>query len=935
MKFQSIFFLFFGYILGIAQHRDSIFIETSFSSDLKEITIKQRIIFYNKSSEELRQIKFLNWAMAYKNEGTALGKRKLEDRKKELFFAKKEELSEVKYLKVFDNFISNLSEENLFIELPKSLQTNEKIEIPMEYRVRLPNSKFTTYGYNEKGDVLLKYFFIVPESFESYQKEVRPFYDMGETGNAGSYWSVEIDVPMEYFVEGNLKKVSTRKFEGVLATDPEFLLQKKPFYSMVCRVEERDVETILAYPITADEESYFRFYIPLQLSFIYRELGKLPSKIFISGRVKNEEDFFGNDDIRFWKFRFKMFSDGERFDLDYFSIVSKEVLRNLLILDKNKDHWLENGLKTFLEIKYLRKNYSDAKLLGKLPESLSLWGIKPLNWFHASQLSLATRYGLFYEYMMEQNLDQAILTPFEKMSNFNNLAISSFETGNIFAFISDKIGEERFRSLVRKYIEEQQDKVVVGRQFLQNIQSNSPESSSFLTDFMSEKQRVNFNIKRLMHQGEELWIDIHKNTDLKIPLKLTVEKKTKEKTHFWFDTKEKGIHTYRIPNDQIYKVLVNENYAFPEANHRDNYLYTKGFFANMKKIKLRLFEDIPNPEYNEIYISPKWEFNAYDGLLLGATFTNESLFYRDFGYSFSPYYSTGTGVLTGSASMGYTYRPTNVFFQSWSLGASASHFHYDRDLAYQKLTISSVLTLRKEPRSTVRNRFVLSYGLFQKDLNPNIDNSQDYSRYNLWNIGYGYSDNKLIHESFFGANIQLMDDYRKISAEYFHRWEYAFGKKIAFRFFGGYFFNNNAKNNLFDFGISRVSNYSFGYSLLGQSAKSGIFSQEFVLAEGGFKSILGDYANQWITSVNIDGNLWKIFNIYTDFGVYKNKHRSAKFIYGTGVKVKIVPDFFEVYFPIQSSLGFEPLQKSYAHKIRFTLTLSLSGIINYFRRGWY
>lgn len=934
MKFQKFFFFIFVYTLGIAQHRDSIFLKASLSEDLKELIVNQRIIFHNKSNETYSKIKFLNWTMAYKNEKTALKNRQLEDRKKALYFAKKEELPEVKYLKFFGNSIPNVSDENLFLSLPKSLLPNETIEIPMEYAIRLPHAKFTSFGYDDNG-ASLKYFFIVPESLETYKETPRPFYDMGERGNAGSYWQVKIDTPSGYFVDGNLEKISEQEFRGFLTTDAEFSFQKKSFHNIVCKVSGRDVETIFGYPLTTEEESLLRFYLPLQLSFIHRELGILPSKIFISNRTKNEEDFFGNDDIRFWKFRFKMFSDGERLDLDYFSIISKEVLKHLLILDKNKDHWLENGLKTFLEIKYLKANYSEAKLLGHLPEHLSLWGIKPLNWFHASQLGIRTRYGLFYEYMMEQNLDQPIFTPFAKMSNFNNLAISSFETGNLFTFISDKVGEKQFRSWVKTYIAEHLHKTANGEEFLLKLKDSAPESTSFLGNFMSKKQRVNFDIKQLKQKDKELWIDIDKNTDLPIPFRLTTETKIGEKKHFWFDTKEKGIHTYRIPNDEIYKILVNEDYAFPEANHRDNYLYTKGFFANMKKIKLRLFEDIPNPEYNEIYISPKWEFNAYDGLLLGASFTNESLFYRDFGYSISPYYSTGTGALTGSGSAGYTYRPTDKFFQSWSLGASVAHFHYDRNLSYQKLTIASVLTLRKEPRSTINNRLVWSYGLFQKDLTHNTNNETEYSRYNLWNIGYVYSDNKLINESFWATNIQLMDDYKKISAEYFHRWEYALNRKIAFRFFGGYFFNNNAKNHLFDFGISRVSNYSFGYSLLGQSAKSGLLSQEFILAEGGFKSMLGSYANQWITSVNIDGNLWKMFNLYTDFGVYKNKNHSPKFIYDTGVKLKIIPDFFEVYFPLQSSLGFEPLQKSYARKIRFSLILSLSGITNYFRRGWY
>ena len=211
----------------------------------------------------------------------------------------------------------------------------------------------------------------------------------------------------------------------------------------------------------------------------------------------------------------------------------------------------------------------------------------------------------------------------------------------------------------------------------------------------------------------------------------------------------------------------------------------------------------------------------------------------------------------------------------------------------------------------------------------------EYAKYNLWNLGYGYADRSIIHEKSFSTNLQWMEDFQKISAEAFYRWEYAQDKKVSFRFFGGYLITNKTKNNLFDYGISRVSNYAFSYGLLGQSATSGLFSQQFILAEGGFKSHVGKSVNQWITAVNIDSHVWKWFNVYADAGVYKNRLMNPQFIWDSGVKVKVIPDFLEIYFPIQSSLGFEPSFKDYGSRIRFTLVLNFNAITNYFRRGWF
>ena len=178
-----------------------------------------------------------------------------------------------------------------------------------------------------------------------------------------------------------------------------------------------------------------------------------------------------------------------------------------------------------------------------------------------------------------------------------------------------------------------------------------------------------------------------------------------------------------------------------------------------------------------------------------------------------------------------------------------------------------------------------------------------------------------------------MEDFQKVTADVFYRYEFAQNKKISFRLFAGYFLTNHTKNNLFNFGISRVSNYAFSYGLIGQSATSGILSQQIILAEGGFKSFVATSANQWLGSLNIDSHVWKWFNVYADAGIFKNKYQDPQFIWDSGVKLKVIPDFLELYFPIQSSLGFEPAFKDYAKRIRFTLVLNLGAVTSYFRRG--
>lgn len=931
--------MFWG-VVQVSAQKDSIYIEAKLSSDKKYLEVNQEIVYYNHSERDLHSIKLLNWVSAYNKRGTSLVYRKLEDRNNDLHFAKTNQLGKLLELNVKNSAnetipINTLSDENLFVPLKEVLKPGESVTLQLQYRMQLPDKKFTGYGTSPQN-TLLKYFFIVPDHFDPDNISKRSYNDIEESVSFNTSWTINFDIPVNSFVEGNLPQIQMNSFKGDLDSDPEFLISPTEHPSIITNIDGIDTEVKFGYNLQPAEKENLEFYLPLHLKFIKEKMGSLPKSIFISDKFRAKEDFFGNNDITFWKFRFPLFADAEKTDLDYFGIIAKKVLDESVIADKQKDHWFKNGLKSYLEIQYLKRFYQDAKLLGILTDA-SIFGIKPLKIFHASQVKLLDRYGLAYQYIMLQNLDQKIDEDFTALSNFNDMAISSFETGSLFNYSADKMGYDTFNDVVKNYLSQNSGKKINTEEFLTSLSEKS-KSTSYLSGFLKQKNRVDFKLKHIIKDNDSLQIRIAKNTDIAIPVKLETETKKGEKKVYWIDTEEnQHITNLSLPaSDNIYKITLNNGYLFPESNYRDNFLYAKGLFSNAKKIKLKLIKDIPNPEYNEIYISPRVRFNnTYDKFLLGANFKNQSFFDQKFLYSVTPLYSTGTGKLTGSGAVSYSFLPAESIIRSLTFGVSGSYFHYDYGLAYKKTSLSSSISFRKDPRSTVGRSIGISYNYFERDLSPAMIASNDYSKYNLWSIGYGYSDSQMIHEKSFSLSTQGMEDFNKITAEGFYRWEFAPKQKLSLRLFAGYFLRNDTRNNLFNYGISRVSNYSFSYTLLGESASSGLLSQQFILADGGFKSFLPGTVNQWITSVNVDSSIWKIFHVYADAGIYKNKDFPTKFIWDSGIKVRIIPDFLEVYFPIQSSLGFEPAFKDYAKRIRYTLVLNLGSVINAARRGWY
>jgi hypothetical protein len=163
-------------------------------------------------------------------------------------------------------------------------------------------------------------------------------------------------------------------------------------------------------------------------------------------------------------------------------------------------------------------------------------------------------------------------------------------------------------------------------------------------------------------------------------------------------------------------------------------------------------------------------------------------------------------------------------------------------------------------------------------------------------------------------------------------------RQFNFRFFAGTFLYNKTDigSDYFSFALDRPTDYLFDYEYLGRSETSGIFSQQIIIAEGGFKSKLDTpFANQWLTTVNTSTTLWKYIQVYGDMGLVKNKNTDAAFVYDSGLRLDLVTDYFEIYFPLYSNLGWEVGQPHYDQKIRFKFTVDPKALLGLFRRKWY
>ena len=209
--------------------------------------------------------------------------------------------------------------------------------------------------------------------------------------------------------------------------------------------------------------------------------------------------------------------------------------------------------------------------------------------------------------------------------------------------------------------------------------------------------------------------------------------------------------------------------------------------------------------------------------------------------------------------------------------------------------------------------------------------------YNVFNVKYSYSNPNFLKHLTASLDYQLSDKFSKVSITAEYRKLFTNNRQINLRFFSGAFLYNDAGPTIISVSLlDRPTDYLFDYNYYGRSQGSGLFSQQIIVAEGGFKSQLQpEYANEWLATVNASTNIWKWIYAYGDIGIVKNRGENGEFLFDSGVRVSLVQDYFELFFPVYSSLGWELGQPDYDQRIRFIVALDLNTLIRLFTRRWY
>ena len=417
----------------------------------------------------------------------------------------------------------------------------------------------------------------------------------------------------------------------------------------------------------------------------------------------------------------------------------------------------------------------------------------------------------------------------------------------------------------------------------------------------------------------------------------------------WFDGFNNRKKDVLLHFNDFDELRLNSENNCTEFNRKNNFIRTIGLFKKTKPLKIQFLPGIDDPLRSQLCMTPVAGYNYYNGFMPGLALYNNPVPQKKFSYFLMPMYGITNHSLAGIAKSGFTLLPESKKVQLIWIGITYSHFAYSSDesfnLEYSRLVPEVLIKLksnnfRSKTQSEIRFRsvniskdFVKYYFSEGKYLH-----SKDVNSYYVNWLAYTLSDSRKINPYRINIVAEQGDKFLKASLEGNYRISYNKPHKgFELRsFFGGFVFREFPVKDDFRFrmgGLQGSQDYLFDHYYIGRSENSGLLSQQFCEADGGFKISTAIQTWNWLAAINLKTSVPGVIplKLFADFGIYEfegtagSSEKVSPIVYDAGIQLSVINNIFDIYFPavISDAIKNENDVHGYnfLQKLRFTLNL--------------
>ncbi len=540
----------------------------------------------------------------------------------------------------------------------------------------------------------------------------------------------------------------------------------------------------------------------------------------------------------------------------------------------------------------------------------------------------------FYEYWINAVIraDIGFDQDIEHFSKLNYTTLSYAKAGLLFNHLSNSSVNGSIDQFIRNCIKER-DKVDLKSQLFTEF---GTEGKWFYSSLSGTATYDDFYIKESHVVKDSLYIEVYNRGNGSYPIKLSL---LNDSSNFdlWIPAFDRDT-VVTLKNEGWKSIHIDPDGSLIEMNKRNNLhkIHSWKVVQNLGKFRLQPFLSLYNPYKRQAFVFPSFRWNNYDKSILGLSFNNRSFPLMNTQYRIVPEYSTSTGKLIGNGGLKTNVYFPNKQFNRIELSGYYKKNHYDFDLDVERYSFGLKSFLKPSHRGDARLRYLNLKSISisaEPAIESVVEQPQDYS---VISLSYHHENRKVNKPYFFSTEVQWSPDFMKIQTDFLIKFRtFSHNKNNSLRLFVGKLFELNKdiqSPSYYDFGLSNSNDYLFENLLLGRSDNSGIWSRQFFVNDGGFKTLISNPINEFLLSANLQLNIWGSIGFFGDIAIVDRLNNAI--LWDTGLRLQVVDEFLELYFPIKSSSTNEFQNERYLDNIRFVLNLDVDDMFEKFRTSF-
>ena len=779
----------------------------------KILTVNQEITFYNQSTDTLKSIILNDWNNAYSDKNSLLGKRFSDEFVRNFHLASDKERGKTEILSVMNSQNIQLNFNRLpnqcdliEVTLKDNLLPNQKIVLKIDYKIYIPEDRFTDYGHNPNGEITLKDWFLVPSRYENHEFIKNSNANIDDIANGINDFEIVINIPENLEITSDLNEVKKSNSEFVLNgskrnTFSLYIQPKKDFSSY----QDKDLEVITNMNAKKVDEIQKALIIDKVLNFANANLGKYPfNKIVISQIDYSKNPFYGLNQLPNF---LNPFPNDYLFEIKFLKTYLNNFLQNNLHLNPRKDNWIYDGIQVFYMMKYMDEFYPEAKMMGNVAK------FKLLKSFNLINLDFNEQYSYFYMLMARKNIDQPIGNSKDTFIKFNEKIAGKYRAGlslkYLDAFLENDIVNQSIQEFILLNTINQTNRV----SFEKILKSKTNKNINwFFETIINTRKIIDFKITNYSKTNDSVTFTVKNKTLTNVPITIYGIKNKQIVFKKWLEN-IKTDSTFTVNKENADKLVLNYNNEVPEFNNRNNWKKIDGFFPNDKPLKFVFMKDLEETKYNQILYVPAFNYNLYDGLTLGMRFHNATILNRPFNFDIEPLYASTTKSLVGSFSFTANQQFRNSEMYNIRYGFYGSTSHYAPDATYYKLNpVVSFSFREKDFRSNQFSGLTLRHIVVSRQKTAFVTTA-DNEDYSVFDARFGSSKNELTRKFSYFNDLQIASKFGKISGSIEYRKLFNDNRQLNLRLYGGAFLYRNTNTDFFSFALDRPTDYLFDYDI--------------------------------------------------------------------------------------------------------------------------